>query len=80
MVSPVFKTQFYGGQLNEPKAGEPVEITDGTPEGFKAMLDFIYNEQEYTIKDLLEGKENIACVEDLQTVMDLAYFGHKAGV
>jgi len=77
MASPVFNTQFYGGQLLEPKAGEPVEITDGTPEGFKAMLDFIYNEQEYTIKDLLGEKEKIDSVEDLKTVMDLAYFGHK---
>ena len=77
MVSPVFETQFYGGRFLKAKAGEPVEIKDGSSDGFKAMLDFIYNEQEYTVNKLLDGKDNITSVEDLQIVMDLAYLGHK---
>lgn len=57
--------------------GVPVLIDDGAPGGFKALLDFIYNEGKYSIKDLLDGKEKITDKDDVKKVMELLYFGQK---
>jgi len=77
MASPVLFANFYG-----PLAvtdGKPVLINDemGTARGFRAMIDFIYNEENYSITDVLEGKEGITESGELEKLMELLIFGDK---
>merc|ERR1719319_638586 len=61
------------------KDGNPIYINDemGTARGFRAMIDFIHNEDKYSITDLLEGKEKITKSEELEKLMELLAFGDK---
>jgi len=77
MASPVMKAQFYGPLSDENKNIIPITDEMGTSRGFLAMIDFIYNQDKYSIKDLLHGKEEITIGEDLKQVMELLFFGDK---
>jgi len=54
-----------------------ISVTDGaiTRRGFKAMIDFIYKEGNYSITDLLSGKEEVSLSDELAVVMELLYVG-----
>jgi len=75
MASPVMKALLYGPLSANNKTIIP--INDGTARGFMAMIDFIYDEDKYSIKDLLDGKEEMTTSEDLAQVMELLYFADK---
>jgi len=75
LASPIMRTAFYGSLAEKP--GVPIVVEDGTPRGFMYMLDFVYNEDRYSIKDLLDGREEISECDDLKKLMELAYFGDK---
>lgn len=75
MASPVMNTQLFGPL--SPQFGVPIPVKDGTPRGFRAMLDFIYNEENYAMGDLLDDKEEIAESDDLRKVLELLQFGDK---
>jgi len=77
MASPVMFAHFFGPLAV--KDGNPIYINDemGTARGFRAMIDFIHNEDKYSITDLLEGKEKITKSEELEKLMELLAFGDK---
>jgi len=75
MASPVLFANFYGPLAVKDR--NPVVINDGTARGFRAMIDFIYAEENYSITDLLEGKEGITESEELEKLMELLIFGDK---
>jgi len=77
MASPVMFAHFFGPLAV--RDGNPIYINDemGTARGFKAMINFIYNEDKYSITDLLEGKENITESGELERLMELVAFGDK---
>jgi len=77
MASPVMFANFFGPLAV--KDGNPVYINDemGTARGFRAMINFIYNEDKYSITDLLEGKEEITESDELEKLMELLTFGDK---
>merc|ERR1719186_225266 len=54
-----------------------ISVTDGaiTRRGFKAMIDFIYKEGNYSISNLLSGKEEVSLSDELAVVMELLYVG-----
>jgi len=77
MASPVMFAHFFGPLAV--KDGNPVYINDEmeTARGFRAMINFTYNEETYSIADLLEGKEGITESEELERLMELLIFGDK---
>jgi len=77
--SPVMEALFYGSTGLTAVAGDPVDIRDGTFRGFKGMLDFIYQENDFTLADLLEnpGKEQITESDELERVLEVFFFADK---
>ena len=64
LISPVFYAQFYG--LLSTKNDAPVEIVDGTAQGFKQLINFICHPKSFQLK-----------VENVAEVFDISYFAHK---
>jgi len=77
--SPVMEALFYGPTGLAAVAGVPVDIRDGTFRGFKGMLDFIDQENDFTLADLLEdpGKEEITESDELERVLEVLFFADK---
>jgi len=76
-ASPVMKALFYGPLSANNKSIISINDEMGTVRAFKAMIDFIYDEDNYSIQDLLDGKEEITTSEELAQVMELLYFADK---
>jgi len=76
-ASPVMKALFYGPLSANNKNIIRINDEMGTVRGFTAMIDFIYDEDNYSIKDLLDGKEEMSTSEELAHVMELLYFADK---
>jgi len=76
MASPVMEAQFYGPLSVNNGNYIPVKDEMGSVRGFKAMIDFIYNDK-YSIADLLTGKEVITESDQLERVMELLFYGDK---
>jgi len=77
MASPVMKALFYGPLAVNNGNYIPVIDEMGSVRGFKAMIDFIYDEDKYSIADLLDGKEEITESDQLGRVMELLFYGDK---
>lgn len=72
MISPVMWAQFYG-----PLAEKKSIITEtGSSRGFEKMLNFIHDEN-YSITDLLNGKEVITESDELEKVMEIVHVADK---
>merc|ERR1719186_2552665 len=65
LMSPVFYAQFYGPLATRNEG--PVEIVDGTAQGFKQLINFICNPKSFQIE---EGGS-------VTEVFDISYFAHK---
>lgn len=77
LASPVMKALFYGPLSAKTEIRIPIQDEMGSVRGFKAMIDFMYDEDNYSIADLLNGKEEITESDQLEKVMELLFYGDK---
>merc|ERR1719203_949735 len=68
---------FYGSFDNVGIGDKITETRPVTARGLRAMIDFIYDEDNYSINDLLEGRQEIEGKEDLEKVMEVLLVGDK---
>merc|ERR1719508_442875 len=68
---------FYGSFASVNIGDKITETEPATARGLRSMIDFIYDEDNYSIADLLEGRQEISEKEDLEKVMELLLVGDK---